>query len=111
MLALVPHRLVINYEEGRLAPAAPARPPLAPGNGTFWTGSASRVMALQLALDLQAQFGLTPVQLSRSQACMSPATLPPFALVPFGARRDPDRFSDGSSNQTVCMSDEHRGHK
>lgn len=56
---------------------------------------ASRIKALQLALDQQTHW-LTPVQLNRSQTWMSP-------LSPHSAPLALDRFSDGSSNQTACM--------
>lgn len=65
---------------------------------------ASCIMALQLALDLQNHW-LTPVQLNRQQPWMS---LLSSLTGPCG---DPDRFSDGSSNQTARMAGELQGHE
>lgn len=75
---------VINYCEERLVASR--------CSGT--RGRSSRVKALQLAPDLQAQLALTRVQRSPGRRGQSPPSL-----------------SDGPSNQSVWVSVERRGHE
>lgn len=61
---------------------------------------ASLIMIFQLALDLQAKW-LTLIQLNRLQNWCHP--VPHLTIRSSGSCKDPNRFSDGSSNQSPTM--------
>ena len=68
---------------------------------------ASRIMALQLALHLQAHL-IDPSPAEQTAAL--DVTLSPHPG-PLALARDPGRSSDGSSNQTARMAGWHQGHE
>lgn len=108
MLALVlhPQTHVINYEEEWLPPAC------------------QHGLLLQLGMghsghEGQPYYG-SPAGSGSSGPLIDPSPAEQIAALDVtlfpspwssGSCKDPDRFSDGSSNQTACMADEHQGHE